>query len=167
MISIKEITVCDAEDHLNLCFQLDTETKFMLFEPGERSITLDAHKEFILSLLNSMNSTMLIAEHNNRLVGHLTVLGGKTRRTRHLGYLVLGILKEYTGRGIGTNFFNFLENWRIKTNIKKFELTVMVHNYAAIALYKKMGFEIEGIKKKSIIIDGNYIDEYYMGKTLE
>jgi RimJ/RimL family protein N-acetyltransferase len=43
----------------------------------------------------------------------------------------------------------------------------MVHNEAAVSLYKKMGFEIEGIKKKSLNIEGKYLDEYYMGKTFE
>jgi RimJ/RimL family protein N-acetyltransferase len=41
----------------------------------------------------------------------------------------------------------------------------MVHNERAIALYKKMGFEIEGTKKRSMRIDGQYVDEYYMAKT--
>jgi hypothetical protein len=30
-----------------------------------------------------------------------------------------------------------------------------------------MGFKIEGLKEKSIIVDGKYVDEYYMGKILE
>lgn len=167
MINIREITENDAEAHLKLCLQLDLESKFMLYEPGERSTAIDAHKEFILPLIHSSNSTIILAEHNNRLVGHLTVVGGEARRTSHLGYLVIGILKDYTGKGIGTRLFNFLEDWRTNRNIKKFELTVMSHNEAALALYKKMGFVIEGIKKKSMFIDDEFIDEYYMGKTLD
>jgi Acetyltransferases, including N-acetylases of ribosomal proteins len=49
--------------------------------------------------------------------------------------------------------------------LTRLELTVMVHNERAIALYKKMGFEIEGTKKRSMRIDGQYVDEYYMAKT--
>jgi RimJ/RimL family protein N-acetyltransferase len=43
----------------------------------------------------------------------------------------------------------------------------MAHNERGIALYKKCGFEIEGMKKKSLYIDGEWIDEYYMGKILD
>jgi RimJ/RimL family protein N-acetyltransferase len=42
----------------------------------------------------------------------------------------------------------------------------MVHNEAALALYKKMGFEIEGRKKHSLLINGTYVDEYCMAKLL-
>ncbi len=42
----------------------------------------------------------------------------------------------------------------------------MTYNTAGIALYKKMGFEIEGTKRNSLFIDGKYVDEYYMSKLL-
>jgi hypothetical protein len=29
-----------------------------------------------------------------------------------------------------------------------------------------MGFEIEGVKKHSLLVDGAFVDEYYMGKLL-
>jgi RimJ/RimL family protein N-acetyltransferase len=34
------------------------------------------------------------------------------------------------------------------------------------SLYQKMGFQVEGIKKDSLLVDGVYVDEYYMGKIL-
>ena len=43
----------------------------------------------------------------------------------------------------------------------------MVDNHAGIALYKKMGFEIEGVKKDSLLINDQYVDEYYMSKILK
>lgn len=42
----------------------------------------------------------------------------------------------------------------------------MENNEAGIALYKKMGFDIEGIKRNSLYVDGQYINEYYMSKLL-
>lgn len=30
-----------------------------------------------------------------------------------------------------------------------------------------MGFKIEGLKEKSMIVDGKYVDEYYMGKIID
>lgn len=43
----------------------------------------------------------------------------------------------------------------------------MTHNLAGIALYKKMGFEIEGRKRHSLRVNGAYVDEYYMSKLLD
>lgn len=167
MISIREIREEDAANHLALCYKLDQETKFMLYEPGERTTPLDRHQEMVQSFLASDNSTILVAEHSDELVGFLLVNGGKTRRIKHVGYIVAGILSAYQGQGIGTRLFQALEEWRKNTELKRLELTVMSHNEAAVALYKKMGFQIEGTKPKSLYIDGGYIDEFYMGKTFE
>ena len=47
------------------------------------------------------------------------------------------------------------------------ELTVMTHNTAGIALYKKQGFAIEGTKRHSLLLNGQFIDEFYMSKLLD
>lgn len=59
-----------------------------------------------------------------------------------------------------------MEKWALENTITRLELTVMTHNERAVRLYKKMGFKIEGLKEKSLIVDGKYVDEYYMGKIL-
>lgn len=43
---------------------------------------------------------------------------------------------------------------------------VIAHNEVALSLYKKMGFEIEGVKRDSLYVDGEFVDEYYMSKLL-
>ena len=43
----------------------------------------------------------------------------------------------------------------------------MTHNVAAIRLYEKIGFKIEGLKEKSILVEEKYVDEYCMGKILK
>ncbi|CAM4349115.1 GNAT family protein [Paenibacillus phoenicis] len=167
MIEIREIRVDDAERFLKLCLQLDQETKFMLYEPGERTTTAEEQRERIQSILSEVGSTILVAEDQGQLVGYLAVFGGQANRTKHVGYIVVGITQAYSGKGIGTRLFQAAEAWRAQTELTKFELTVMIPNERAVALYKKMGFEVEGVKRNSIRVDGNYVDEYYMGKIFE
>ncbi|MGG1614651.1 GNAT family N-acetyltransferase [Paenibacillus sp. FSL K6-2441] len=167
MIEIREIRVDDAERFLKLCLQLDQETKFMLYEPGERTTTAEEQRERIQSILSEVGSTILVAEDQGQLVGYLAVFGGQANRTKHVGYIVVGITQAYSGKGIGTRLFQAAEAWRAQTELTKFELTVMLPNERAVALYKKMGFEVEGVKRNSIRVDGNYVDEYYMGKIFE
>ena len=50
--------------------------------------------------------------------------------------------------------------------IHRLELSVVTHNEAGLRLYKKMGFKIEGTKRHSLLIDGEFVDEYYMSKLL-
>lgn len=73
---------------------------------------------------------------------------------------------DYRSIKIGTNLFKELIDWASQNNIVRLELTVMTNNKGAIALYEKMGFKIEGLKEKSLLVDGQYIDEYYMAKIL-
>ncbi|MBC7123627.1 MAG: GNAT family N-acetyltransferase, partial [Pseudothermotoga sp.] len=49
---------------------------------------------------------------------------------------------------------------------KKIQLEVMANNERAIRLYEKFGFEIEGRKKKAILLDDEYVDLLVMGKWL-
>lgn len=80
--------------------------------------------------------------------------------------LMVGILQAFTGQGIGTQLFLAMEDWARNPGILRLELTVMTHNHAAVALYQKHGFEIEGTMRRIMFIDGDYIDEYVMAKLL-
>lgn len=46
--------------------------------------------------------------------------------------------------------------------LTRVELTVRETNTNAIALYKKVGFEIEGILRNAIYVDGVYINHVAM-----
>ena len=138
----------------------------MLSEPGERTTTMEEQRQKIKNILSQSNQIILVAEHKNQLIGYLGAYGGNFLRNCHSVYLVVGILQAYTGQGIGTQLFEALEEWALTKNIHRLELTVIALNERAIHLYQKMGFEIEGIKKDSLKINGKYVNEYYMAKIL-
>lgn len=147
--------------------EVETKAYFMLMEPGERKGSSEQQRKWLERVNKESNSTVLVAEQAGKLVGYLAVIGGDTRRTKHSAYLlVIGILEEYTGRGIGTNLFLRLEEWARAHNILRLELTVVIQNEAGVSLYKKMGFEIEGIKIKSLLINDKLFDQYFMSKLL-
>ncbi|MDM5215118.1 GNAT family N-acetyltransferase [Peribacillus sp. NJ4] len=164
---IREIKPEDAEFFDLLMKQVENEADFMLMEPGERKSSPEQQRKWLERMDKESNSKVLVAEQEGgQLVGYLAVIGGDTRRTKHSAYLVIGIVKEYTGRGIGTSLFERLEEWAITHNILRLELTVVTQNEAGVSLYKKMGFEIEGIKRNSLVIDDTLFDQYYMSKLL-
>lgn len=163
---IREIELDDAEQLTTLIQEVEAESEYMLMEPGERQVTPEQHRKRIQSMKNSRNSTILVAVDAGKLVGYMMVIGGSARRTTHSAYLVVGILKGYRGQGIGTKLFEKLDLWTAEHQIHRLELTVVARNKAAVALYKKMGFEVEGTKRDSLVINGEYVDEYYMAKLL-
>ena len=107
---------------------------------------------------------LLVAEADGRLVGYLSAEKGSLNRIAHSAYIVVGILSEYRGKGIGTEFFRRLDIWAEEMKVSRLELTVICENSVAKHLYEKNGFEIEGIKRKSVLVDGKYLDEFYMAK---
>ena len=155
----------DAKQLVKLIKQIEN-SNFMLFEPGERKTTVDQQRKRIEAMSGEKTSTILVAEENGLLVGYLFAMGGNPVRVKHAVYLAIGVAESSRGQGVGAKLFAKLEEWAKERTIHRLELTVMVHNKAAIALYEKMGFEIEGTKRHSLFVDGNYVDEYYMSKLL-
>lgn len=139
----------------------------MLFEPGERQLTTEKLKSRIESQVPGGQTTILVAEEKNVLKGYLFIIGNGPLVTRNNVYLAIGISEKSRGRGVGTKLFERLDAWSVEQKIHRLELNVMIHNRAGVALYQKSGFEIEGIRKNSLKVNGTYIDEYYMAKLIE
>lgn len=166
MVEIRHITLDDAPAFLDLCLSLDHETAFMMFEPGERTTTLDEQREAIARILAAANSTIIVAEDAGKLVGHVSAYGGEFNRIRHSAYIVVGVRQAAAGQGIGTRLFTELDAWAAENDVLRLELTVRVDNQHAIRLYQRMGFEIEGTKRKALLVDGVLIDELYMARLI-
>ncbi|MBC6975058.1 GNAT family N-acetyltransferase [Bacillus sp. Xin] len=164
---IREIQVEDAAAFLQLGKQLDEETSFMLLEPGERNMTVEQQENMIKCFIENNNSTIFVAVEGEQLVGFILANGGNVQRNKHAAAIVIGILQEYSGKGIGTDLFKEVEIWAKLHDVWRLELTVMAHNTRAQVLYKKVGFEQEGVKKASLIVGEENIDEYYMAKLLK
>jgi len=163
---IREIQIEDAENLINLIKEVEATSDYMLMEPGERKTTPEQQAKQLEGLARQTNATILVAENDDRLVGYMFVLGGTAQKTKHSAYIVIGILNEYRGQGVGTALFKHAEEWARSQQITRLELTTVTENTAGVALYKKSGFEIEGVKRNSLNINGNYVDEYYMSKLL-
>lgn len=144
---------------------LDYETSYMMLEPGERQKDYSIIENVINQSING-NSLLLFAEEDGEIVGYLSAQRGRYNRLKHCAYIVVGIRRAFQGKGVGTKFFAELDAWAKENQLKRLELTVMCPNKAARHLYEKSGFEIEGIKKCSMLVDGEYVDEYYMAKLL-
>ncbi len=165
-IHVRKATDQDAVKLAKLLEEVDRTSEYMLWEAGERKITAEKQSRFIAEVNQSDNSTILVAEQDEALVGYLFAIGGRAKRNKHSAYLVIGISQNHRGKGIGTKLFEALERWAENHHIRRLELTVVIENDAAIRLYKKFGFEIEGTKRNSLYIKGKFMDEYYMSKWI-
>lgn len=163
---IREIKLEDAEKFLNMLKQLDKETKYMLYEEDERNCTIQDMKERLSKREDNTKHITFIVEDNGDIIGFLSAYRGLVNRIKHSAYIVIGMLEPYRGKGIGMALIEKLFKWARNNKIIRLELTVVKDNRYAVNLYKKMGFKVEGIREKAMIVDGKYVDEYYMGKIL-
>jgi len=162
---IRKIKEDDATRFLELQKSVD-QSGFMLFEPGERQWTVEQQQQSINRILSEENSIIFVAEENQQLAGFIVGLGSQLIRNKHSAYLVLGVHEDFRGKGVATQLFQQIFNWAKERGITRLGLTVIKTNEKAIRLYKKMGFEIEGEKVHSLIIDGKAVNEYYMYKLI-
>ncbi|WKA52327.1 GNAT family N-acetyltransferase [Planococcus liqunii] len=162
-IHIRKAVPADAEKLVELIKEVE-DSGLMLFEPGERKTKPEQLEKRLQGM--DAHSVIFIAEEGSSLHGYLFVIGDALMRKRHTVYVAIGIREGQRGKGIGAQLFKALELWAREKNLRRIELTVIEHNEAAVALYQKMGYEIEGIKKDSLYIKGEYVNEYYMARIL-
>ena len=137
----------------------------MLFEPGERNQSMEEQENLLKELIGNAAKIMFVAESERKIIGFAAATGGVANRNRHSAFIAIGILQAFWNRGIGRRLLKSLENWAKENRMHRMDLNVSPHNQRAIHLYEKFGFERAGIKRKSLLVDGEYIDEVYMDKV--
>ncbi|MGG4395223.1 GNAT family N-acetyltransferase [Paenibacillus thiaminolyticus] len=164
---IRKAEVKDAQAFIDFCAYLDQETKFMLYEPGERGLTLEDQARRFASLYESDESIMLLAvTDQGGIAGFAAGIGSSLKRSRHAVSVVIGIRQHYSGQGLGSRLMEEVEHWADAAGKHRLQLTVMTHNERAIQLYTKRGFRIEGTLNRSLRVDDQFVDEYMMAKLI-
>ncbi|ELC8455155.1 GNAT family N-acetyltransferase [Clostridium perfringens] len=110
------------------------------------------------------NQYWYVAEENGKVIGLGILMNHGNLRKRHVGVITLMVNSDYQNKGIGSLLMDKLINLSESLNIIRLELCVFRDNYKAINLYKKFGFKEEGIKVKSALKNGEYIDEIMMAR---
>lgn len=85
MITVRQAAPSDGAALLTLHAKLDSETTFMMMEPGERTSTPEQEAERLRIAVEQGNPLILVAETEGKLVGYLDLEVGEPRRVRHTG----------------------------------------------------------------------------------
>ncbi|MBI5961595.1 MAG: GNAT family N-acetyltransferase [Chloroflexi bacterium] len=110
---------------------------------------------------------ILVGVVDGRAVGQLGFRFGSGRQS-HVANLWMMVHSDSQGRGVGQALLEagieLAENW---LNLSRIELEVYTDNAAALALYQKFGFEIEGTLRAYAYRDRDYMDVYLMARIHE
>jgi len=152
-------------DYLNT---IAAESDNLTFGPGEWDVTVEAEIEFIEGVLKSDNQYFVVAELEGLIIANLNFTAGARPRLEHFGEFGVSVLKEYWGNGIAFELIDGLIQWaKSCKKVTKINLQVREDNERAIKLYKKLGFEIEGLVTRTFFIKGVYYNSYQMGKLID
>ncbi|MBE6752828.1 MAG: GNAT family N-acetyltransferase [Ruminococcaceae bacterium] len=157
----------DAQMLIDYLIQTSKETRFLAREPEEADISIEAETGFINYQNESENCLMLLGLLDGEYVGNCTLMGRTSMRCEHRASIAIALYQRFTGMGIGTKMLETLCAIAKEQGYEQLELEVVAENQPAIALYKKMGFEIFGTLPHNMKYrDGTYADVCWMMKTL-
>ncbi|MEO7116840.1 MAG: GNAT family N-acetyltransferase [Caldimonas sp.] len=128
----------------------------------------EAHRARLTdSLAPGKVDLLLVAEMNGKVVGGSGLHpAGAALRRRHVMMLGISVVPEAQRQGVGTALMqamcDYADRWM---GVLRLELTVYVDNAAAIALYRRFGFEMEGRHRGYAMRDGGYVDAFAMARV--
>lgn len=106
-----------------------------------------------------------MAEADGRAVGNITLHQSMQPGEQHAAGLGMMVHPDYWGVGIGSALMeavlDIADNW---AGFSRVELDVNLDNPAAIHLYEKYDFEIEGTRRFHAYGDGRWADSYLMAR---
>lgn len=144
------------------------ETRFLMREPEEITLTLEQQETFLRGKMEDERELMLIAEIDGKHVGNCSISSlGNYKRYLHRCSVAIALYQEYCDLGIGKQMLRTVLDVAKEYGYEQAELEVVTTNEPAIHLYRGLGFEIYGELKHSMKYkDGTYADDYLMRKTL-
>lgn len=154
--SIRRAVPADAKEIIH-CMQSVMDEKIFLV--GEYYLLTERGEQ---DRIRNPDDLTLVCDHTKKLVGVLTLQRGIHRKSRHAAVLGIAISRGFRHMGIGTRMIEIALDWAKNAGIKKVNLEVFSSNTNAIRAYSKLGFQIEGSKKKQFLIDGEYVDDVLM-----
>ena len=106
-----------------------------------------------------------VAEASGKVVGYCR-LKQKEGRESHVGEItIVAAYPDWWNKGVGTSLMKAaLRLADDSLGLKRVRLTVHSDNKAAIHLYSKLGFQIEGRERKATFRDGKHLDTLVMGR---
>lgn len=116
---------------------------------------LESVRAFVLDNI-SHSYPQLVAASAGQVVGWCDVVPKPRPIYAHVGVLGMGLLPEFRGRGLGDRFIRQMLAASRAFGLNRVELSVREDNAGAIALYERVGFEIEGLQRNATRVDDAY-----------
>jgi len=123
--------------------------------------------EGVLLRHNELESRVFfVATVNDEVVGWVHLKHPEMEKLQHVAELTVGVLEEYRGHGIGSHLLERATQWAQEQGFEKIYQSVPATNQVAIDYMTARGAEIEARREDHYKIDGEYVDEVMLARTL-
>ena len=122
---------------------------------------MESTREFVMNNI-AVRNPQLVALDRGKVIGWCDIRRDHWPAHAHCGTLGMGLIPEYRGKGLGRRLMQAALAAAHDEGFVRVELTAHADNLRAIALYEKLGFQHEGLKRDSACFDGRFVDSLVM-----
>lgn len=165
-VSVRHADPADATTLVELAEAVGSEPEGWLITNGDWR-TASEERRYLRAIRRSPNAAVLVAEADGEVVGRLSIARDPHPASRHVADLGLMVARTHRRRGAGRALMGAAEEWARANGVVKIELHVFPYNTGAIALYERLGYEREGLRRAHYRRGGDLVDAILMAKVLE
>ncbi|QDT45936.1 Putative phosphinothricin acetyltransferase YwnH [Gimesia alba] len=159
-ISIRQIELKDVAGFHAALSSVAGEKKYLLtVEPPP----LDRAREFVKKNVEQ-NHAQYVAVAKGSVVGWADIVPVARQSMEHVGHLGMGVVSAYRGQGIGNQLLKNAIAHAWQQGLKRLELEVFADNEPAMRLYRKHGYQVEGVKRYARCLNDVYQDVVVMAQ---
>jgi RimJ/RimL family protein N-acetyltransferase len=152
----------DARALAHLFADVRSEGRWLVTLPTALSEPSEAF--FIGELIRGSGNLVLVAEADGAVVGNVLIAVERNQASDHLGTLSVCVRRDWRDVGIGSAIIRAALDRARQQGLAKVALSVFPDNERAIAVYERLGFVREGLRRRQYRgPHGTFRDELLMG----
>ena len=124
-------------------------------------------RRYLRAIRRYADAAVLVAELDGAIVGRLSLARDPHPASEHVADLGLMVAKDHRRRGVGSALMEAAEQWARSAGVRKLELHVFPHNEPAIALYDRLGYRREGVRRRHYRRGDQLVDVVLMAKNVD
>ncbi|MCJ9429215.1 GNAT family N-acetyltransferase [Kordiimonas marina] len=115
-------------------------------------------------LANAYETCLVAEDDTGTLVGMIDCWTDSRARVRHSTVFAMSVAADWRGCGVGRALLEAFIAWvKAHKSLRRIELHVHDDNARAIALYRRFGFALEGVRRRAVAYeDGRVVDDQIM-----
>ncbi len=144
---------------------LDAVAKEKRYLAQTQALPLDRIEGFVRNSVAN-DAVQFVALDADTVVGWADIFPAWADAVKHCGSLGMGVLAAYRGQGVGERLLRACLVKAPTQGMTRIELEARADNTRAIALYERVGFRHEAVKRNAMRFDGVYYDAAQMSILL-